>query len=82
MIAYFYNAIHANDYEKLTVEGNNVKIESKVGLKISQLQLVCSLTQVDNLSHLSEIIQLQKGSIHNFFGKFVHVNLRPLGEKK
>ena len=30
LIAYFYNAVHANDYEKLTVEGNHIKIESKV----------------------------------------------------
>ena len=82
VIAYFYNAIHANDYEKLTVEGNNVKIESKVGLKISQLQLVRSLTRVDTLSHLNEIIQLRQGSSHTFFGKFVHANLRPLLAKK
>jgi uncharacterized membrane protein len=82
VLAYFYNAVHANDYEKLTVEGNNVKIESKVGLKISEMQLVRSLTRVDTLSHLNEIIQLRQGSIHTFFGKFVHANLRPLLAKK
>ena len=82
VVAYFYNAIHANDYEKLTVEGNSVKIENKVGLKISQMELVRSMTRVDTLSHLNEIIQLRQGSVHTFFGKFVNANLRPLLAKK
>jgi uncharacterized membrane protein len=82
VVAYFYNAIHANDYEKLTVEGNSVKIENKVGLKISQMELVRSMTRVETLSHLNEIIQLRQGSVHTFFGKFVHANLRPLLAKK
>jgi uncharacterized membrane protein len=82
VLAYIYNAIHANDYEKLTVEGNSLKIESKVGLKISEMQLVRSLTRVDTLSHLNEMVQLRQGSIHAVFGKFVHANLRPLLAKK
>ena len=82
LIAYFYNAIHANDYEKLTVEGNSVKIESKVGLKISQMQLIRSMTRVDTLSHLNEIIHVRQGPVHTFFGKFVHANLRPLLAQK
>ena len=82
MFAYVYNAIHANDYEKLTVEGNSVRIESKVGLKIYQMQLVRSLTRVDTVRHLNEIIQLRQGSSHTLFGKFVHANLRPLLAKK
>ncbi len=82
VIAYVYNAIHANDYEKLTVDGNSLKIESKVGLKTSQMQLVRSLTRVDTLSHLNEMIELRQGSTHTFFGKFVHANLRPLLAKK
>ena len=81
-LAYFYNAIHANDYEILTIEGNSVRIESKVGLKISHMQLVRSLTRVDTLSHLNEIIQLQQGSIHTFFGKFAHANSRPMLAKQ
>jgi uncharacterized membrane protein len=82
LLAYFYNAIHANDYEKLTVDGNSLKIESKVGLKTFQLQLVRSMTRVDTLSHLNEMIQLRQGSTHTFFGKFIHANLRPLLAKK
>ena len=82
VIAYIYNAIHANDFEKLTVEGNSLKIESKVGLKTSELQFVRSLTRVETLSHLNEMIQLRQGSIQAVFGKFVHANLRPLLAKK
>jgi uncharacterized membrane protein len=82
VIAYIYNAIHANDYEKLTVEGNSLKIESKVGLKTSEMQFVRSLTRVETLSDLNEMIQLRQGSIQAVFGKFVHANLRPLLAKK
>ncbi len=82
LLAYIYNAIHANDYEKLTVEGNSLKIESKVGLKTSEMQFVRSLTRVDTLSHLNEMIQLRQGSVQAVFGKFVHANLRPLLAKK
>jgi uncharacterized membrane protein len=82
LLAYIYNAIHANDYEKLTVEGNSLKIESKVGLKTSEMQFVRSLTRVETLSDLNEMIQLRQGSIQAVFGKFVHANLRPLLAKK
>ena len=82
VIAYIYNAIHANDFEKLTVEGNSLKIESKVGLKTSELQFVRSLTRVETMSDLDEMIQLRQGSIQAVFGKFVHANLRPLLAKK
>jgi len=82
LIAYIYNAIHANDYEKLTVEGNSLKIESKVGLKTSEMQFVRSLTRVDTLSHLNEMIQLRQGSIQVVFGRFVQANVRPLLAKK
>ena len=82
LLAYIYNAIHANDYEKLTVEGNSLKVESKVGLKTSEMQFVRSLTRVETLSHLNEMIQLRQGSIQVVFGRFVHANVRPLLAKK
>ncbi|WP_158235933.1 DUF2244 domain-containing protein [Limnohabitans sp. B9-3] len=82
VIAYFYNAIHANDYEKLIVDGNSIKIESKIGFKITQTQLVRSLTRVDTLRHMNEIIHLRQGVKYSYFGKFVHANLRPLLAKK
>lgn len=82
LIAYFYNAIHANDYEKLTVEGSAIKIENKIGLKLTQIQFVRSLTRVDTLSHMNEIIQLRQGRKDTFFGRYIHANLRPLLAKK
>lgn len=80
--AYFYNAIHANDYEKLTLDGNLITLESKAGFKTHQVQLVRSMTRVDTLSHLNEIIQLRQGTKNSYFGKFVHANLRPLLAQK
>lgn len=77
LIAYFYNAIHATDYEKLTVDENVIKIESQFGFK-KQVQLVRSLTRIDTLSHQNEIVQLRQGLNYVFFGKFVHANLRPI----
>ena len=77
VMAYFYNAIHANDYEKLTVDGNVITLERKVGFKTHQVQLVKSLTRVDTVSHLNEIVELRQGSQNTYFGKFVHANLRP-----
>jgi uncharacterized membrane protein len=82
LLAYFYNAVHANDFEKLTVEGNAIKIESKIGFKVTELQLVRSLTRVDTKLHLNGLIQLRQGKTDTFFGRFVHANLRPLLAKK
>jgi uncharacterized membrane protein len=82
LLAYFYNAVHANDFEKLTVEGNAIKIESKIGFKVTELQLVRSLTRVDTKIHLNGLIQLRQGKTDTFFGRFVHANLRPLLAKK
>ena len=82
LLAYFYNAVHANDFEKLTVEGNAIKIESKIGFKVAEVQLVRSLTRVDTKIHLNGMIQLRQGKTDTFFGRFVHANLRPLLAKK
>ena len=82
LLAYFYNAVHANDFEKLTVEGNAIKIESKIGFKLTEVHLVRSLTRVDTKIHLNGLIQLRQGKTDTFFGRFVHANLRPLLAKK
>jgi uncharacterized membrane protein len=82
LLAYFYNAVHANDFEKLTVEGNAIKIESKIGFKLTEVHLVRSLTRVDTKIHLNGMIQLRQGKTDTFFGRFVHANLRPLLAKK
>ena len=82
LIAYFYNAIHANDYEKLVLDGNLINIEWKLGFKINRVQLVRSMTRVDMLGQPDEIVQLRQGSHNTYFGKFVHANLRPLLAQK
>lgn len=82
MVAYFYNAIHANDYEKLIVDGNVIQIESKVGFTFTHTELVKSMTRVDTLSHRHEIVHLRQGKKNTYFGNFVHANLRPLLAKK
>ena len=82
LIAYFYNAIHANDYEKLIVEGNVIQIESKFGLQLNQMRFVKSMTRIETLSHLNELIRLQQGTKDTYFGRYVHANLRPLLAQK
>jgi uncharacterized membrane protein len=77
LIAYFYNAIHANDYEKLILQDGVVKIERKSGFKTSQVQLVRSLTRVDLELQKNALIQIRQGNQSSFFGRFVHANLRP-----
>jgi uncharacterized membrane protein len=82
MVAYFYNAIHANDYETLTLNGNVIRIESKLGLKLNHMQFVSSLTRVDTLAHMDQLIQLRQGQKDTYFGRYVHANLRPLLAKQ
>jgi uncharacterized membrane protein len=77
LIAYFYNAIHANDYEKLILQDGVVKIERKSGFKTSQVQLVRSLTRVDLELQKNALIQIRQGNQSTFFGRFVHANSRP-----
>ncbi len=78
LIAFLYNAIHANDYEKLLVSDGFVKIESKFGMTTQQVQLVRSMTRVDRELHKNTLIQLRQGHQSTFFGRYVHANLRPL----
>ena len=77
LIAYFYNAIHANDYEKLILQDGIVKIERKTGFKTSEVQLVRSLTRVDLELQKNALIQIRQGNQSTFFGRFVHANSRP-----
>lgn len=78
LIAFIYNAIHANDYEALVLSGNSVHIESKVGLKTTQVQLARYLTRVGTDGLKNELIELRQGQQSMYFGQFIHANLRPL----
>jgi uncharacterized membrane protein len=82
LVAYIYNAIHANDYETLTLNGNVIQVESKIGLKLNHMQFVSSLTRVDTLDHMNQLIQLKQGQKDTYFGRYVHANLRPLLAKQ
>jgi uncharacterized membrane protein len=82
LVAYFYNAIHANDYETLTLNGNVIQVESKIGLKLNHMQFVSALTRVDTLDHMNQLIQLKQGQKDTYFGRYVHANLRPLLAKQ
>ena len=82
LVAYIYNAIHANDYETLTLNGNVIQVESKIGLKLNHMQFVSSLTRVDTLDHMNQLIQLKQGQKDTYFGRYVHDNLRPLLAKQ
>jgi uncharacterized membrane protein len=82
LIAYFYNAIHANDYEKLTITADAVQIERKIGLKLHQVQLMRSMTRIDKTELKNELIELRQGHQMAYFGQFVHINLRLLLAKQ
>ena len=78
LIAFIYNAIHANDYESLILTDNFVHIESKIGLQIKQVQMARYLTRVDTGNRKNGLIELRHGQQATFFGQFIHANLRPL----
>jgi uncharacterized membrane protein len=82
LFAFIYTVIHANDYEKLILSDNEVKIERKIGFKTSHAQLVRSLTRIDQRLHTNELIQLRQGTRCVSFGQFVHANLRPVLSKE
>lgn len=82
LIAYFYNAIHANDYEKLTITADAVQIERKIGLKLHQVQWMRSMTRIDKTALKNELIELRQGHQMAYFGQFVHINLRLLLAKQ
>ena len=78
LIAFIYNAIHANDYETLVLSDNFVHIESKVGFQSKQVQMARYLTRVETGSLKDGLIELRHGQQATFFGQFIHANLRPL----
>ena len=73
--AFFYNALHANDYERLRIDANNVYFESKFGCKLCNEHFLKSLTRVLPSDHNS-LINLSHGQRHIHFGKNIHHRLR------
>ena len=77
--AYFYNALHANDYELLSVDSKNVYFESKFGLKSRQENFLKSLVRILP-SDQNNLINLSQGQRNVHFGKNIHTRLRSLLE--
>jgi uncharacterized membrane protein len=78
LIAFIYNAIHANDYETLILSDNFVHIEIKLGFQTKQVEMARYLTSVGTDSLKNELIELRQGQQSTYFGQFIHANLRPL----
>ena len=77
--AYFYNALHANDYERLRVGRKNIYFESKFGLKHSEENFLKSLARILP-SENNNLINLSQGQRNIHFGKHIHTSLRSLLE--
>lgn len=73
--AFFYNALHANDYERLRVDANNVYFESKFGRKYYEESFLKSLTRVLPSDH-NGLIKLSHRQRNIHFGKNIHFRLR------
>ena len=73
--SYFYNALHANDYECLRVDSKNVYFQSKFGFKYFEENFLKSLTRVLPSSH-DNLINLTQGQKNINFGKNIHTRLR------
>ena len=73
--AYFYNAVHANDYELLRVDNKNVYFESKFGLKYREENFIKSLARILPSEH-NNLIHLSQGQRSIHIGKYIHSTMR------
>jgi uncharacterized membrane protein len=73
--AYFYNAVHANDYELLRVDNKNVYFESKFGLKYREENFIKSLARILPSEH-NNLINLSQGQRSIHIGKYIHSTMR------
>jgi uncharacterized membrane protein len=73
--AYFYNALHANDYERLRVDNKNVYFESKFGLKYREENFIKSLARILPSEH-NNLINLSQGQRNIHIGKYIHSTMR------
>lgn len=73
--AYFYNAVHANDYERLKIDRNNVYFEAKFGFKHFEEKFLKSLTRVVP-SENNNLVKISHGQRTIYFGKNIHAGHR------
>jgi uncharacterized membrane protein len=75
-VAFFYNAAHANDFERLRIEGNKVILELKDGKRESTVELQRSFTKMTSLPHMKNLLLLSQGAREVYFGQHVHQSFR------
>jgi uncharacterized membrane protein len=73
--AYFYNALHANDYERLRVDNKNVYFEYKFGLKYREESFTKSMARILPSEH-NNLINLSQGQRNIHIGKYIHSTMR------
>ena len=81
VVAYFYIAFHANDYEHLTVDSENVYFKSKFGSRHLEEKFLKSMTRVLP-SDRKNLINLCHGQRNILFGYNIHMNSRSILEKE
>ena len=81
LVAYFYNAIHANDYEYLVIGKDYVYFEAKNGTSYYEEKLLKSMARIFS-SERQNLINIYQGQKNIIFGHHIHLNHRPYLEKE
>ena len=76
MLAFFYNAKHANDYEQLVLQPNVIKIIHKKGELVNSIELNIPYARVELISEKQDLILISHGAQQVHFGNHIHPNLR------
>ncbi len=82
LTAFYYNAVHANDYEKLLLGTNFLTVELKNGNRITNTQFVRAFSQVKLIPEHKNMILMSQGSRRVYFGSHVHASKRHLLERE
>jgi len=76
ILAFFYNAKHANDYEQLVLQPNVIKIVHKKGELVKSFELNRPYVRVELVADKQDLILLSHGAQQVHFGSHIHPNLR------
>lgn len=76
LLAFLYNAKHANDYEQLIIEPYLIKVTSKNGNCETSIELNRLLSRVEQLENQGSLISITQGAKQVYFGNHIHVSLR------
>ena len=75
-LAFLYNAKHANDYEKLVIEPNIIRLINKNGDLENTTELNRSFSKLEQLADHRNLIMISQGAREVYFGNHIHINLR------